>query len=261
MKYKYMNIKNINTDYGKIIIDYKENIFHFLVSNIFHQLEIKSNISLLGGTTLNEFYKWVITHEINNNQNLKLKINSFNWFVSDERYVSLADQNSNFGQLNVNFLQLLNVNNKNKFPWPIIYSPINTAEYFNCFLKQRQKKYKYIFDVCFLGIGENDCHTASLFPQNPILKDPIPIDINNNKNKLVDAFFYKNKGWRLSITPFGLSLCKKIIILSFGKNKSETIKKIFFNQYNPYNMPVHIVKNFSSKVLWLLDEQSSAKLL
>ncbi len=240
---------NYINEYGKVFVGNRDDIFERVLDEI---LELESNknqkniVGLTGGSTPKAFYQWV--DESTNKTNPFLK--QIYWGTSDERFVPLTDDESNFGNADRMFLTPREISLDHKLPWPISNDPVATAKKFNDNWNSRFDADK-CFDLCFLGIGD-DCHTASIFPGSPLINS----DINTNFTSVdVDG-----KGWRLTITPSGLNRCKKIIVLVIGIGKSDAIKKVFENPYDPENIPIQVLKNTKSEIHWYLDFDASSKL-
>lgn len=108
------------------------------------------------------------------------------------------------------------------------------------------------FDLLMLGMGE-DGHTASLFPRTHGL---------HTKDRLVIANFVPQKEtWRMSFTYECIHSAKVICIYAIGKNKESMVAQALTSFYDPDNLPIQRVGTDHHKALWILDYDSSRKLL
>lgn len=237
-------MKEIKTPFGIVKISNKEKIFQETVDIIkktVNNADDLVRIALTGGSTPIAFYRWIAIEA----KFLREWRHKIYWYTSDERYVPLYDDQSNFGTADKYFLQLMGIEQKYKFPWNTEINPKDCAADYN------SKVLGKCFDICFLGMGD-DCHTASIFPGSPILKDK------------TEAYFTSvdvpEKGTRLTITPYGLSHCDKIIVTVMGANKRHALKEVFNGEFNPEQKPIQLLKSLADKVIWLVEEEAAADL-
>jgi 6-phosphogluconolactonase len=165
------------------------------------------------------------------------------WTASDERYVPLSSEDSNFGNGIRHLLSPLGFSEDKFLPWPVELEPVPGAmtyqsQWANRFGSDR------CFDLCMLGVGE-DCHTASLFPGSPLLESP------------PDAFFaavdVPGKGWRYTVTPKGLAACGEVVVMIFGAGKREALKRVLSEPIQPVERPLQVLATLHDKVTLLCD--------
>ena len=226
----------------EIYILFWEKICSILLNN--NQKKIASKIALSGGNTAKKFYKNIVSTLDRSSLIKKYDINSNNiqWTVSDERYVPLSHQDSNFGQAKKYFFPYLDIKEKNTIPWNTDLHSQDAVNNFNCYWKNNP----YLFDICVLGMG-SDAHIASIFPYSSLLQ--------NKKKCYFSTVDVKDKGKRLTITPFGLYYCQFIFILITESSKANTLKAVHYETYNPLEKPVQLTAKLSqSKVMWFISE-------
>jgi len=107
------------------------------------------------------------------------------------------------------------------------------------------------FDILLLGIGE-DGHTASLFPNSPLLSEA---------RKLCDTCPHPTDGTqRVSITPPLLLNARRIFVLITGEGKSEMVRRILEGEDPIERIPARLVMQSKSRVSFFLDSAAASKL-
>lgn len=238
---------NISSPFGKIFILEITALYEETLRLIEEAGLTPATIALTGGSTPKAFYQWVVQKN-GVYQGANKAFENITWTTSDERYVPLSSEESNFGTADRVLLQALHIAEEKKSPWPVEFEPLKAAQVFN----ERFPKSKP-FDLCFLGMGE-DYHTASLFPNSPLMLEQTTGFEN------FAAVLTENKGWRLTLTPKGLERCGKIIVTLTGKGKAEVLKNLFKSPLEPLKKPIQLLKAFSSKVTWLVDKDAASLL-
>lgn len=231
------------TSYGELYILEQEDIFKKTLSIIEEAYEKKKgkiSVGLTGGSTPKAFYKWVTENELLSEELAENVV----WATSDERNVPLESEESNFGNADRGMLSPHNINDKNKKPW-------RTDKEKSAAVKEYNQTFPEGFDVCFLGMGD-DCHTASLFPESPLLSW-------KNKDNF-EAIEVPGKGLRYTITPEGLEKSTRIIISTTGKGKAEALKAVLEGEFNPGEKPAQILKLVAEKTMWLVDKEAASLL-
>lgn len=238
-------MKQKSTDYGTLIIGDLESIFQHCVQAIESTVQQYSAplIGLTGGSTPKAFYQWATQKQPFTESVLSQAL----WSTSDERCVPLASDDSNFGHADRGMLTPLHIADSRKRPWAVDSTPKAAADAFNQQWKLENRT--AALDLCFLGMGD-DCHTASLFPQSPL--------IHNSPPEFFASVEVPNKGWRLTLTPQGLASCRNIIITVTGSAKIEALREVMLGTYAPFNKPVQLLKNCSKKVTWLIDPAAAS---
>lgn len=172
------------------------------------------------------------------------------WGVSDERTVPQSDPESNFGNAARELLDPLEVPERRRLPWPTDVDPHSACILFNRRWNERFGAHR-AFDLCFLGMG-TDGHTASLFPESPVLGQHIEDNFT-----CVDV---PSKGWRLTITEKGLGRCRQIVVLVTGAAKAERLAAVLEGPDTPKAQPVQILRSLADRCLWLVDDAAAAQL-
>lgn len=238
-------MKIVPTSYGRFCIGDREQVFDQTVAFMRQAQRTKCAdlaIALTGGSTPKAFYDWAVrTGSLG-----RPLIAQATWYASDERFVPLDHGESNFGNAARRLLDPLEIDPARRHPWPT--DCINAAEAAARFNNEWENRRGGLtcFDLCFLGMGD-DCHTASLFPESPLIGS----DIEDN----FAAVEVPGKGWRLTITPAGLGRCRQIIVTVLGSGKQEALDRALSLPCDPISRPIQMLRHVSDRVIWLADHE------
>lgn len=243
-------MRNLSTDYGEVYIGADEEIYAWMLGAIEEAVLNKdatlARIGLSGGSTPKAFYTWCTDNDVMS----PLIAHQCCWTTSDERHVLQDSPESNFGNACRMMLNPLKVPQANRWPWPTLLTPGGAAKNVND-QWDRYVKHKRGFNLCFLGLGE-DCHTASLFPQCPL--------IGSGLDENFAAVEWPERGWRLTITEAGLARSDKIVVAVTGAGKQDALYSVFHGTFDPFHKPAQVLKPMAKQVVWLLDEAAAQKL-
>lgn len=243
-------MKIVASNYGTLCIADKEVLFKKLLELLrgvcYTTAEHPACIGLSGGSTPKAFYRWCVE-----GQKLSSALMSkVLWAVSDERCVPLAHSASNFGVADRLLLQPLGVPASAKLPWLVDGLPPSAAAGFNLSWRKRFGPTAG-FNLCLLGMGD-DGHTASLFPGSPLLSVHL--------QEGFAAVGVPGKGWRLTVTPAGLSRCSQIVVNVQGGGKATALKEVIQGPFKPVNLPIQVLRECADRVVWLVDTEAAVGL-
>lgn len=105
------------------------------------------------------------------------------------------------------------------------------------------------FDIIHRGIGA-DCHTASLFPGEPLIGD--------REHLAAAVYAEKLHSWRVTMLPGILINAKHTVMLVCGEDKAQPVKDIFEQPYDPMKYPAQLGSHDGRSVSWFLDEPAAA---
>jgi 6-phosphogluconolactonase len=148
-------------------------------------------------------------------------------FWVDERHVPPTDPQSNFKLTNEAWLA------PGGFPASNIHT-VDTSlppeESARCYAEQIRSFLP--LDVVHLGLGP-DCHTASLFPGEPL--------INNRKDLAAAVWVEKMKQWRVTLLPGVLLAARHRVMLIAGSDKAEALRAALYGNPDPQRYPAQLV--------------------
>jgi 6-phosphogluconolactonase len=173
-------------------------------------------------------------------------------FWVDERCVPAEDPASNYGAARKDLINRVPVFKKNVHPMPVHMPPSAGAVHYQReitdFFKPGPAKIP-AFDLVLLGIG-TDGHTASLFPETPVLQE---------QKQLVSMV----KGGlpmvnRLTMTYPILNQARQVVFLASGTGKAAMVQALLEKKQR--GLPALGIRPRSGKLTWLLDRESASLL-
>ncbi len=195
-------------------------------------------VALSGGSTPKLFLELLATPEFNNNINWK----KVHLFLVDERYVPYTNAESNYKMIKDVLLTKIKIPAKNVHIVPVKTTPVTDAKMYEQTIKTIFNSNKPVFDLIILGLG-NDGHTASIFPNTPIL--------NENKRLIKEVFVESKNMYRISFTFPLINAAKCKVFLVSGAEKATVLKKLTAKTKN--NLPASLVTN---NVVIMADESA-----
>jgi 6-phosphogluconolactonase len=106
------------------------------------------------------------------------------------------------------------------------------------------------FDVIHRGIGP-DAHTASLFPEEPLIAD--------HHGLAAAVWVEKMHQWRVTLLPGVLEAARHTVILATGADKAAALETVLHGPYDPMKWPAQIGAR-DLRVMWYLDGPASGLL-
>jgi len=195
-------------------------------------------IALSGGNTPKLLFQLLAQVPYKNNIPWKKIIFAF----GDERFVAPTSDESNYKMACDALLNHVAVPKKNVLGIQTVkVTPAQSAALY----QKEIKKYvstKQPFDLVLLGIGEEG-HTASIFPESPLLSD--------KKDWVKNVWVEEKQMDRISFTLPFINQAKNIAFLVSGNNKAAIIKKVFSK--SGAALPAAMVKA-TQYTFWFLDE-------
>lgn len=106
------------------------------------------------------------------------------------------------------------------------------------------------FDLIILGVGE-DGHTASLFPDSPLLNERVRLAMPVRREKRMPD--------RVTLTLPVLNNAARILVLATGEKKAEVVREILEGSGNT-RRPAGLVRPVHGVLQWLIDKKAGQKL-
>lgn len=176
-------------------------------------------------------------------------------FWGDERWVPLADEQSNAGEAIRAFLSDAPIPDENVHPWETEgdIEPNVAAERYERLIRDVSgvPDGMPVFDLIFLGMGD-DGHTLSLFPGTDAVNDESSMIIAHHVPKL-------NAG-RVTFGKALANAARKVVFLVGGASKAETLQHVLQGPIEPDTLPSQVIRPEGGELIWLVDEAAAANL-
>lgn len=198
-------------------------------------------VALSGGNTPRRCYEILASSEFS--RNIPWKKVFFFW--SDERFVIHSSPESNYNMAKKSLLDHIDIPPKNIFAVPVTGDPEQCARQYESAIRKFFNNKPAIFDWVLLGTGA-DGHTASLFPNTPVLIE--------NKRLVRQVWLKEKQAWRITFTYPLINRARQIILLAAGKEKRSVINTVFSKPVKRL-YPVQYVN--AEKSLWLIDKMAA----
>lgn len=190
-------------------------------------------VALSGGSSPKAIFSLLATQEYSD----KIDWSKVYFFWVDERWVSLADEKSNFKMTLEALLDKVPVDENHIFP--MYKDGVEPEDYAKEYEAQIRKVLgnEGVFDFILLGMGD-DGHTASLFPGEKILHE---------KEKWVDAYYLKpQEMYRITLTEPIINKAENILVVAFGESKKHALNEVLNGEYNPELYPLQLIERKDS---------------
>ena len=175
-------------------------------------------------------------------------------FWGDERWVPLADAESNAGEAMRGFLDHVPIPNERVHPFETdLEDPDVAAERYDREIWRTVPITGGIpaFDLILLGMGD-DGHTASLFPGTAAIREERRLVVAHRVDKL-DAM-------RLTLTPPLINAAEQVVFLIGGAGKAETLHAVLDGNVDIDTYPSQVVQPAQGTLVWLIDEAAATGL-
>jgi len=176
-------------------------------------------------------------------------------FWGDERWVPIADPESNAGEALRGFLEQVPIPAENVHPYETDEGtdPAGVADRYERLIREitRVDEGTPVFDLIFLGMGD-DGHTLSLFPHTAAVHNEGDLVTENEVPKL-DTI-------RLTFTPKLANAAKLVVFLVGGAGKAERLHDVLDGELHIDETPSQIIRPTDGELIWLVDEAAAAQL-
>ena len=202
------------------------------------------SIALAGGGTPKPLYESLASQD--------LPWEKIHFFWGDERYVPAKHSDSNQLMARQSWLDRIDIAESNIHPMltngnsPQEDAAIHEQE-LRSFFGVAEGQFP-VFDLIILGIGD-DAHTASLFPNTPVLRETQKAIAVGNKSGQP----------RITFTVPLINQADCVLFLVAGANKRDALQHIFASDADNMTYPARLIQP-QGELWWLLDE-TAGKLL
>ncbi|MBN1436380.1 MAG: 6-phosphogluconolactonase [Sedimentisphaerales bacterium] len=204
------------------------------------------NWAVCGGNTPRTTYKLLAERSVDDS----IAWDKVRFFWGDERDVPADDQQSNYRMLKETLLDHLAIDHANVYPMPADTADIDAAA------REYEQQIRQLlptgndgipqFDLVMLGMGA-DGHTASLFPNLPILDET---------NRLVASCYVPTmKRRRMTFTFPLINAARHVLMLITGDDKAEVVRRVFTD--NDQSLPAAKVNPRHGKLTIVLDNTAA----
>jgi 6-phosphogluconolactonase len=195
-------------------------------------------VALSGGNTPKRFYELLASPSFSRN----IPWRKVFFFWSDERFVIHTSPDSNYKMVKESLLDRIDIPPKNIFPVPVTGDPEQCARQYEMMIRKFFGAKQPAFDWLLLGTGP-DGHTASLFPNTPVLIE--------NRRLIKQVWLEEKQSWRITFTYPLINKAKQIILLVSGKEKKHVVEAVFTKPVKKI-FPVQYVN--AERSLWIIDK-------
>ena len=172
-------------------------------------------------------------------------------FWGDERCVPPEDPRSNARMARLLLLEQVPIPPHQIPPISCGRSPQEAAQDYEDLLRSFFGKGPPRLDLIFLGLGE-DGHTASLFPQTPVLKE--------GERWAAEIYLSQQDLYRVTLTPPLINQAAVVAFLVGGATKAPILKEVLEGPPHPHRYPARLIHPSSGRLQWLVDKEAASQL-
>ena len=199
------------------------------------------NLVLSGGNSPRRLYKLLASKTYRN----KIDWKKTYFFFGDERFVPENDSQRNSLMAKQVLFDPLKISESHIFNVDTTGSPEEAAQKYAESIAVHFKKEPIEFDFILLGLGDN-AHTASLFPNTPVLKE--------TEATIKSVFVKEVDMYRITMTAPLINQSRNIAFLVFGEGKADAVYRVLEDKSGTsQKYPALLIKSEEKKIQWYLD--------
>ena len=207
----------------------------------------RCTVVLSGGNSPKKLYELLTTPHYNQ----QVDWDKIYFFFGDERYVPFSDPENNGNMVKKALFEPLMIADANIFYINTAVPPVESAKKYAQRILIFFKNNPVRFDLILLGLGDN-AHTASLFPQTPVLKE---------KKALVNAVYIEElSSYRITMTAALINEAHAIAFLVYGDTKAKAVHDVLEGEKDAETFPAQLIIPEDGVMNWFLDEDSAKNL-
>ncbi|MEO6547134.1 MAG: 6-phosphogluconolactonase [Ferruginibacter sp.] len=204
-------------------------------------------VALSGGSSPEKLYSLLASDQFNK----KVDWKNVYFFLGDERYVPLTDEQSNYKMANRVLFQPLDIEWTQIFPIDTTHAPEDAAVDYMKEINTHFNGAAPQFDLILLGLGDNS-HTASLFPHTEILHELTAT--------VRPVFLPDQQVYRISFTAPLINMAHRVVFLVYGKAKAAAVQTILEGMPDIENFPAQLIQPEDGDLEWFLDKDAAAEI-
>ena len=202
-------------------------------------------LALSGGSTPKSLYELLATDA----KSTRIPWEQTQLFWTDERCVPPTDSQSNYRMAHEALIAHVNIPSEQIHRMRGEDEPKHAAEGYASELEECFGRGDPRFSLILLGMGD-DGHTASLFPNSPVLSD--------TSNTVAANYVKKLSSNRLTLTLRTLNASSTIIFLVSGASKAKALSAVFGSEdTKDGTLPARLVRPANGELIWLVDEPAA----
>lgn len=226
-----------------------ENLAEYFIRTVNAALEATNecNVVLSGGSSPKRLYELLASEPYRS----AIDWDRLFFFFGDERCVPFNDPANNGQMVKKALFDPLQIPDSRIFYMPTELKPEDAARRYSKRIKTHFKDKPICFDLILLGLGD-DGHTASLFPNTPVLQE--------QKALVAAVYNEKEQSARISLTAALINEAYSIAFLVYGENKADAVKHVVQGEADVETYPAKLIAPENGTIEWFLDE-AAARLL
>jgi 6-phosphogluconolactonase len=207
-------------------------------------------IALAGGSTPKRLYQLLASDEYRS----EIDWSRVHVFLSDERYVPLDHDDSNFKMARESLLEHVPLPTDQIHPVPTHLDASEAARAYESSILDTfgsENGLVPAFDLVLLGIG-GDGHTASLFPGTQAL------DVDDRL--VVENWVPQQDAMRITFTIPMLHAARNTILMAAGEDKCGAVQRTIEGERNLQETPCQLLRDAGGTVIFALDRSAAREL-
>lgn len=173
------------------------------------------------------------------------------FFFGDERNVPQTSPDSNYLMAKKALFDPLGIKPAQVFAVDTRLAPAEAAAQYGVDVEEFFGEQEARFDLVLLGLGDN-AHTASLFPNTPVLHDKTV--------SVQEVWLPVEQVFRITFTAPLINQARAVAFLVYGEGKAEAVHQILELPRNVDQYPAQLIELPGGQVDWFLDEPAASLL-
>jgi 6-phosphogluconolactonase len=169
-------------------------------------------------------------------------------FWGDERCVPLDDLRSNARMAKEAWLDHVPIPQNQIHPLNCALAPAAAAREYEARLREFFAGQPPRLDLVLLGLGNNG-HTASLFPDSPVLEE--------KTRWVAEVYLAEPDLHRVTLTAPLINQAAVVAFLVAGRSKAGVLREVRHGPRDPRRLPAQLIQPQNGDLLWLTDREAA----